>query len=48
MDFFGQYGSWLFWIVVILILLPGTIFTVQQQTAAVVQHHISHPNSGRD
>ncbi len=37
MDFFSQYGIWLFWIVVILVLLPGTIFTVQQQTAAVVQ-----------
>jgi len=32
-----RYLVWAFWGFIILILLPGTIFTVQQQTAAVVQ-----------
>ena len=30
-------APWIFWIIVLLILLPGTIFTVQQQTSVVVQ-----------
>ncbi|MEX2161638.1 MAG: SPFH domain-containing protein [Anaerolineales bacterium] len=28
---------WIIWIVILLILLPGTIFTVQQQSAVIVQ-----------
>jgi regulator of protease activity HflC (stomatin/prohibitin superfamily) len=37
MDIFARFGWWIFWGFVVLILLPGTIFTVQQQTAVVVQ-----------
>lgn len=37
MSFLTQFGWWIFWAIVVLILLPGTIFTVQQQTAVIVQ-----------
>lgn len=37
MDFFSSIGRYLIWFVVLLILIPGTIFTVQQQTAVIVQ-----------
>jgi regulator of protease activity HflC (stomatin/prohibitin superfamily) len=32
-----RYLIWAFWGFIILILLPGTVFTVQQQTAVIVQ-----------
>lgn len=34
---FSSIGGYLFWLIVLLILIPGTIFTVQQQTAVIVQ-----------
>lgn len=37
MNFLSQFGWWIFWAVVLLILLPGAIFTVQQQSAVIVQ-----------
>ncbi|MEX1248097.1 MAG: SPFH domain-containing protein [Anaerolineales bacterium] len=37
MDFFAQFFWWFFWGLVVLVLLPGTIFTVQQQTAVIAQ-----------
>ncbi len=37
MSFLSSIGTYAFWFVVLLILLPGTIFTVQQQTAVIVQ-----------
>lgn len=37
MNFISQFGWWIFWAFLLLILLPGTIFTVQQQTAVIVQ-----------
>ncbi|UYN89228.1 MAG: SPFH domain-containing protein [Anaerolineales bacterium] len=37
MDFFSTIGTYAFWLVVLLILVPSTIFTVQQQTAVIVQ-----------
>jgi regulator of protease activity HflC (stomatin/prohibitin superfamily) len=37
MGFFAQFGWWILWAFLLLILLPSTIFTVQQQTAVVVQ-----------
>jgi regulator of protease activity HflC (stomatin/prohibitin superfamily) len=37
MNFLSQFGWLIFWAFLILILLPGTIFTVQQQTAVIVQ-----------
>lgn len=37
MNFLSSIGTYAFWFVVLLILIPGTIFTVQQQTAVIVQ-----------
>ncbi|QYK50602.1 MAG: SPFH domain-containing protein [Anaerolineales bacterium] len=37
MNFLSSIGTYVFWFVVLLILIPGTIFTVQQQTAVIVQ-----------
>jgi regulator of protease activity HflC (stomatin/prohibitin superfamily) len=37
MDFLSSWPTYLFWGLVILLLLPGTVFTVQQQTAVIVQ-----------
>ncbi|MBX3046615.1 MAG: SPFH domain-containing protein [Anaerolineales bacterium] len=37
MNFLSSIGTYVFWLVVLLILIPGTIFTVQQQTAVIVQ-----------
>jgi regulator of protease activity HflC (stomatin/prohibitin superfamily) len=37
MEFFSTFGRYLFWFVVLLVLIPGTIFTVQQQSAVIVQ-----------
>lgn len=37
MNFLSQFGWWVFWAVVLLVLLPGTVFTVQQQSAVIVQ-----------
>lgn len=37
MNFLSSIGGYVFWLVVLLILIPGTIFTVQQQTAVIVQ-----------
>src|SRR5690606_12989195 len=37
MSFLSSIGTYAFWFVVLLILIPGTIFTVQQQSAVIVQ-----------
>ena len=37
MDFLGSLAPFLFWGLILLILLPSTVFTVQQQTAVIVQ-----------
>lgn len=37
MDFLSTIGTYAFWLIVLLVLIPGTIFTVQQQTAVIVQ-----------
>lgn len=37
MSFLSSIGTYAFWIVVLLVLIPGTIFTVQQQSAVIVQ-----------
>ncbi|MCW5876279.1 MAG: SPFH domain-containing protein [Anaerolineales bacterium] len=37
MGILGQIGQYLFWIFVFLVLLFGALFTVQQQTAVIVQ-----------
>lgn len=37
MDFLTQFGSLILWALVILVLLPSAIFTVQQQTAVIAQ-----------
>jgi regulator of protease activity HflC (stomatin/prohibitin superfamily) len=37
MEFFSTFGRYLFWFVVLLVLIPGTVFTVQQQSAVIVQ-----------
>lgn len=37
MNFLSSIGTYLFWAIVLLVLIPGTIFTVQQQSAVIVQ-----------
>ncbi|MCW5873305.1 MAG: SPFH domain-containing protein [Anaerolineales bacterium] len=37
MSFLSSIGTYAFWFVVLLVLIPGTIFTVQQQSAVIVQ-----------
>lgn len=37
MNFLSSIGTYAFWFVVLLVLIPGTIFTVQQQSAVIVQ-----------
>jgi regulator of protease activity HflC (stomatin/prohibitin superfamily) len=37
MGFLGQFATWVFWGILLLILVPSTVFTVQQQTAVIVQ-----------